>query len=76
MSPRADSAVQENYLYKVLIRLQVAGGPGSVIWQTMGSEGSCNPDSIWVTSPLLDLPRYVPLGQEYWLQIEVSTRGS
>ena len=42
---------------------------GSLMWQTYGRL-SCDPDSLWVTSPPLDLPRIVGLGNPYWLQLE------
>lgn len=44
--------------------------PGSLIWQTLGVQGGCDPDSVWVTSPVLNLPSHVEIAREYWLQIE------
>jgi hypothetical protein len=42
---------------------------GSVLWETYGAL-SCNPDSLWVRSPQLDLPRVVGVSNPYWLQLE------
>jgi hypothetical protein len=44
--------------------------PGITIWQTDGTGGTCNPDSLWVTSPPIDLPAIIGTGTEYWLQIQ------
>lgn len=49
--------------------------PGNVVWQTYGTTGSCNPDSLWVTSPPIDIPAIVGLGNEYWLQVEGFVEG-
>jgi hypothetical protein len=43
--------------------------PGQYLWQTF-SRISCDPDSLWEESPLIDLPSFVPLGSTYWLQIQ------
>ncbi len=41
--------------------------PGIYVWETYG-RSSCDPDSAWVSS-IIDVPRYVGLGKEYWLQL-------
>jgi hypothetical protein len=43
--------------------------PGSLIWQTYG-RASCDPDSLWSRSPLIDISPLTPLGELYYLQIE------
>jgi hypothetical protein len=48
----------------------MGGFPGNLVWQTKGVAQSCDPDSMWVVSPILDLPSIVGLGNQYWLQIE------
>jgi hypothetical protein len=39
------------------------------VWQSLG-DWSCHPDSLWVTSPVIDLPYLIGLGREYYVQIE------
>jgi len=43
---------------------------GSLVWQAPGGGFSCDRDSLWVTSPLIDLPRFVDIGNQYFVQIE------
>lgn len=45
---------------------------GEYIWQTSETEMSCDPDSLWIRSPLIDLPGIIGLGAEYWLQLQGS----
>lgn len=42
---------------------------GSLLWQTYGGI-SCDPDSLWFTSPPLDVPWVVGLGSTYWILLE------
>jgi hypothetical protein len=39
------------------------------LWQTLG-DWSCHPDSLWFTSPVIDLPHLIGVGTQYYLQIE------
>ena len=48
-------------------------GAGSVLWQTYGRR-HCHIDSLWITSPRIDLPRIVGMGNRYWLQLEGMAR--
>lgn len=41
--------------------------PGSIQWQTQGTM-SCDPDSMWVSSPWISLP-WLDLGETYWVQL-------
>lgn len=43
---------------------------GSLVWQAPGGGFHCDPDSLWVTSPVIDLPRFVGMGNTYYIQIE------
>ena len=43
--------------------------PGSLIWQTYGRD-TCDPDSTWSTSPIIDISGFIPLGETYYFQLE------
>lgn len=43
--------------------------PGSLIWRTYG-RATCDPDSSWVTSPVMDISSFIPLGETYYFQLE------
>jgi hypothetical protein len=42
--------------------------PGVDIWEAVGVE-SCDPDSMWEWSPIIDLHESIPLGTTYWIQL-------
>jgi hypothetical protein len=42
--------------------------PGCIIWATRGTS-SCDPDSLWVSSPWVVLHPWIPLGEPYWIQL-------
>ena len=43
--------------------------PGLVVWTTYGSPSTCNPDSLWTTSPRIELSRYFDINRPYLLQL-------
>jgi hypothetical protein len=43
---------------------------GQYLWRIDGGGYNCHPDSLWVRSPLLDLPGIIGMGTEYWLQLQ------
>ena len=43
--------------------------PATHIWNLVGVT-TCDQDSMWVWSPLIDLHRLIPIGTEYWIQLE------
>jgi hypothetical protein len=43
--------------------------PGTLIWQTYGRD-TCDPDSMWSTSPVIDISGFLPLGETYYFQLE------
>lgn len=63
------------FIYPLLVEVRTDGGaqtcqsaPGIVIMQTYGLS-ACDPDSLW-ESTTVDLPRFVPVGANYWIQLE------